>query len=397
MASSLKTCQSRRRVSCDGCFLAKVKCSKARPICSRCLTYGVECRYLPMGRSENYRSDNTSNGNISAPGRTGLSSMSDKNFAHPISEAPSPGVCELGAGWDRHTSVNGEISRNHSASSEPTCLQVEEGSNSVSAERGAYSMSMSWNPSTDASSAFLGVPLLQPYDSNLHAAVTETDPSLPHICTHGQSQMPFSTCSHFPNRSATPKLRPVPLVSESLSPNPAGNVGSCACFTVCFQSLQSLQIATTPATVPFDGVLSLNRTALEGCTTMLACTRCLEGSGTYAAAMLFSALIGKIILLYRDSSQSYFENAIGTSPRASARLRVSWGAYHVNTEDSLHIGLEILSYELRKLGEVYARFREVCAGLFEDLEVSRAITEYLDKILASAVETVTNWKRNMGL
>ncbi|KFH45239.1 hypothetical protein ACRE_039570 [Hapsidospora chrysogenum ATCC 11550] len=43
--------QPRLRASCDGCFLAKVKCSKARPVCSRCLAVGFVCRYSPSSRS----------------------------------------------------------------------------------------------------------------------------------------------------------------------------------------------------------------------------------------------------------------------------------------------------------------------------------------------------------
>lgn len=38
------------RAACDGCFLAKVKCSGARPICSRCLACGIECQYSPSRR-----------------------------------------------------------------------------------------------------------------------------------------------------------------------------------------------------------------------------------------------------------------------------------------------------------------------------------------------------------
>ena len=51
--------QPRLRASCDGCFLAKVKCSKARPVCSRCLAVGLVCRYSPssraMGRGQHAR------------------------------------------------------------------------------------------------------------------------------------------------------------------------------------------------------------------------------------------------------------------------------------------------------------------------------------------------------
>ena len=43
--------QTKLRASCDGCYLTKIKCNKARPMCSRCLTYGIDCIYSPSSRS----------------------------------------------------------------------------------------------------------------------------------------------------------------------------------------------------------------------------------------------------------------------------------------------------------------------------------------------------------
>lgn len=43
--------KTKLRASCDGCYLTKVKCNKSRPMCSRCLTYGVDCVYSPSSRS----------------------------------------------------------------------------------------------------------------------------------------------------------------------------------------------------------------------------------------------------------------------------------------------------------------------------------------------------------
>ncbi|KAI6782090.1 uncharacterized protein J7T54_003510 [Emericellopsis cladophorae] len=43
--------QPRLRASCDGCFVAKIKCSKARPMCSRCLQNGLICHYSPSSRA----------------------------------------------------------------------------------------------------------------------------------------------------------------------------------------------------------------------------------------------------------------------------------------------------------------------------------------------------------
>jgi hypothetical protein len=38
------------RASCDACYLAKVKCSKSRPLCKRCLVLGTNCTYSPSAR-----------------------------------------------------------------------------------------------------------------------------------------------------------------------------------------------------------------------------------------------------------------------------------------------------------------------------------------------------------
>jgi hypothetical protein len=40
----------RLRTSCDSCHLSKVKCSKTRPLCSRCLVCGTDCTYSPSAR-----------------------------------------------------------------------------------------------------------------------------------------------------------------------------------------------------------------------------------------------------------------------------------------------------------------------------------------------------------
>ena len=39
------------RESCDSCLVAKVKCSKTRPVCTRCLANGAACGYSPSSRA----------------------------------------------------------------------------------------------------------------------------------------------------------------------------------------------------------------------------------------------------------------------------------------------------------------------------------------------------------
>jgi hypothetical protein len=59
------TRQPKLRASCDGCYQSKIKCNKDRPMCSRCLTYGIDCVYSPSsrsGRGKKNRDTNTAKG-----------------------------------------------------------------------------------------------------------------------------------------------------------------------------------------------------------------------------------------------------------------------------------------------------------------------------------------------
>jgi hypothetical protein len=113
--------------------------------------------------------------------------------------------------------------------------------------------------------------------------------------------------------------------------------------------------------------------------------------------MLLATVIGKITSFYKNASQSYFENGGPHAAPSATGLGVSLGAYQVNGEDGRWLELEILARELRKLQEVYARFREVCADLSDDPEVSKAMIGYLNHNLGSTLEVVSHRKGDMRL
>ncbi|KAK4191187.1 hypothetical protein QBC35DRAFT_376186 [Podospora australis] len=409
MASS-KPRQPRLRASCDGCFLAKVKCSKARPICSRCLACGIECRYSPSSRAGKPKSDGSSSLQTSIPGdMSGMSSpvSDDKGMlygGHPVN------LYKLETGWNTPpTSVDGSMSRSHSMSG-LTMMGVESGTaGHVDPTMAAdmYSAGMPWTPPNDMTAQYLDSPAMaaqlghgrsHSYDFAMSASMPSwTDPTTPDMYAYTQAQMPTPGSSmsapYFPSPTTTPQLRSTPRTKSS--PSVSGNAGggSCTCFTACLQSLQALHNASTPAAPPFDLVLSLNRKAVEGCASMLSCPRCMSRSGTHTAAMLLATVIGKITSFYKNASHTYFENgaipAADTSPNA---LGVSLGGYTLMGEEGRWLELEILARELRKLEEVYAQFREVCADLSEDPEVSRAMIGYLGHNLGSTLEVIHHRK-----
>ena len=390
MSSSAKPRQPRLRASCDGCFLAKVKCSKARPICSRCLACGIECRYSPSSRAGKPKSADSS----SHHGST-TSDMNRSADQDAMTFSTHPGMASLykiETSLYTPTSMDGAMSRNHSMSSGLAMLGMDE---RVPGDSGdMYGSAMPWTPPTDLSVQFTdaSIPTTLPHSHarsqsyDMGVPLAGWDPTSQDMFGYTQIPTPASMDSnYFPSPTGTPQIRPQPPRHKSAPAGASG--GSCTCFTVCLQSLQALHNASSPASPPFDLVLQLNRKAVEGCAAMLDCSRCMSRSGTHTTAMLLATVIGKITSFYKNASQSYFENG-GTAG-------VSFGVYQVNGEDGRWLELEILARELRKLEEVYARFREVCSDLSDDPEVSRAMIGYLNHNLGSTLEVVTHRKGDM--
>ncbi|KAJ9156300.1 Transcription factor [Pleurostoma richardsiae] len=413
MSSSSKQRQPRLRASCDGCFIAKVKCSKARPICSRCLACGIECRYSPSSRIGKPKStDSSSHHSSTTSDVTSLSPVPDeKHMVYSAHHPSMTGLYKIETGWHTPpTSVDGSMSRNHSISSELALLGMEErgpvDTDPAVTNGDMYGTSMPWTPPTDLGPAQFSDSPMATALPHEHARSQSYDMSMsmpgwadPTQDMFSYSQVPTPTSmgsNYFPSPTATPNLRPVPPRHKS-SPSSVANGGSCTCFTVCLQSLQALHNASSPASPPFDLVLSLNRKAVEGCAAMLACARCMNRSGSHTATMLLATVIGKITSFYKNASQSYFENGGPHAAPSATGLGVSLGAYQVNGEDGRWLELEILARELRKLQEVYARFREVCADLSDDPEVSKAMIGYLNHNLGSTLEVVSHRKGDMRL
>ncbi|EPE10653.1 transcription factor [Ophiostoma piceae UAMH 11346] len=487
MSASSKHRQPRLRASCDGCFLAKVKCSKARPICSRCLACGIECRYSPSSRAGKPKSDasshlghNHSNSHhhntspvadmAAMAAAAGFSSMTDEKGMVYTTTMP-------GMGWHNTTGMDGHAttsSRHHSIASELAMLSTDDNNAVMTSGGDVYDTSMPWTPPADMSmaqftdSSLNGVPMVSHAGYSMHASASAgmpwMDPSAIDVfpygnnghgqtLAHNQHQMPTPASSissannYFPSPSTTPILRQsptsghksVPLSSPSASSHHGSNSssyqgcfqGACACFASCLHSLQALHNASTPATPPFDVVLALNRSAVDGCSAMLSCSRCMSRSGTHTAAMLLATVIGKVTSFYKNASQSYFtgdsatassldsivggldysgpsavaaadsssrQASISSPPAPSSMLTglgVSLGAYHLQGEEGRWFELEILNRELKKLEDVYSRFREVCGELSEDVEVSKAMIGYLGNNLGSTLNMVSHSKGDM--
>lgn len=120
MSATDKPRHQRLRQSCDGCFTAKVKCSKTQPICNRCLTSGIDCHYSPSSRIGKPKSTGGTKGESSATGHRAEQSPMPNGQSHyyqtPDSAAWASYALASGAGWATQSpDINNVMTRSHSS------------------------------------------------------------------------------------------------------------------------------------------------------------------------------------------------------------------------------------------------------------------------------------------
>lgn len=367
---------SRLRASCDSCFLAKVKCSKSRPMCLRCLTCGTDCKYSPSSRAGKPKSD-ASRGSQSSK----LRDMSLPEYPQASTVAYTTPPMNID---DEHPSSHGQ----------DTDWPLTP--NSIDGQTNRHSISSTIMPIPANES------LTEAEDS-----VTNGDlfnPSFPWTNTprinmaSGSSRItslaPWFECETNFNTSSPPGLGPNPNIY--LSNTMAAKSPTCNCFNTCLQALQALHNNTYSTTsVPsFDVVLTVNRKAVDGCAMMLNCPICLSQSGSSITTMLLGTIIGMIMTIYQDASKIYFGLNPGVGSQAQP-LPLTFGTYRVAGEDGRWLEMEIIMRELKKLKVLFAKFQETARTVEwgEDAGMHSAVTNYLCQSLHLTFE-VLNMQKN---
>ncbi|KAK3167192.1 hypothetical protein OEA41_010318 [Lepraria neglecta] len=410
------------RESCDSCLIAKVKCSKSRPLCGRCLANGAPCVYSPSSRSG--KRNRNSNGisksiNTSAAHTNGHGKGPDSprstlppsasyltRLMYPLLDAADRSLLDPNEG-----PIGGTTSPLLQESSHIPVPIVHE---------------MNTNGDEDGfdSSDFLPTPPFHQGDFMDFMATSGPNP-FPDFNTAPPS--PCLNTDHFPASPAwttkqDPYLRnfqspldmmPVGRASSSQTtprpsapppPPPQDNNHRelikantergqpCDCFAACLQVLQSLHnhssllSATQQGGPPFDIVLTINREAMESCSTMLECGSCVSKSGRSISTMMLATIFGKVMSLYRAACFLRF----GPSTSMHATAQLAFGAYTVTGENRQLLEIEILLLELRKVESILAvysqRFMNTQAEKDDETNVYNALTAYLDKNLRYIVE-----------
>lgn len=384
------------RESCDSCLLAKVKCSKSRPICGRCLANGAICAYSPSSRAgrKNRNAAATEAAKIparynkveetvndlfrSSPlnGRIPFS-INDHN-SHPNFSAPF--ICDPSRPSPRHSMMENRLLAAPAQGFEMPDFLPNPPHGDDFADGLQFPPPQNFTDSGARSSS----PQSIDAKSSINRAWTVHE--TPHFAVTSL-QNPIEIHPFDPSLSSPSSDGAAPQdLARRFEPNCGGYKSQCDCFALCIQALQVLHnhswlpASTEPGGLPFDVVLTINREALRGCGAMLDCVKCVSRTGSSISTMLLATIFGKIISLYGAACLFRF----GPASDSQAAVRLAYGAYTLTGEDRRLLEMEIIIRELKRVENILTiyqeRFRNAEAEKDES-SVYNALTGYLGKNL----------------
>lgn len=376
------------RASCDTCLLAKVKCSKAFPMCSRCLAFGAECKYSPSSRAGKPKSD----GKGSRPSVSKHKSISEDSkvsstavyLPPPLNiEAKEPTSYFPETDWTTSPTSNVD-GQEHRHLMLPPLMHGQSSSESNSS-RGSIDTPDPYLYYTHASPAYITSPYV---DNNHHQQRHES-------MTDGSatpSALWFDQTESFPFSTSDPCDRQYLPMPNLFTDECLARTTTCSCFNGCLQALQTLHnFNAVPPASSFDIVLTVNQKAMETCTTTLNCPVCNSRTGFSLRTMLLGTILGRIILIYQGASKDYFGPASGSG---SQPLPLTLGVYRVASEDIRWMQLVIILRDLKKFKALLIRFQETSKGseAKEDIEIHGAVTNHLYQSLHLTYEALKKHK-----
>ncbi|KAI4231765.1 MAG: hypothetical protein L6R40_007622 [Gallowayella cf. fulva] len=348
------------RASCDGCYLAKVKCTKERPACPRCKNLALECRYSPSQRAGKSRRLKVQLSSVYQSSQWPTNST--KHGSRPGNTLPSSASAHeeqlFGAG-SRFQSVGPSPHRDGVLSTDFTA--------------------------GTAASMFQGLD-----DVNFFAPWQDYLPTL--NPEHSLPESPADT-STTTTIATTPTSIPASQLSNEPEPmqlTAAPLVISCDCINTLAQALQVME-AQSPhpnsAPLTLETILEDSRDAIARGETLLQCT-CFDDSTTI---MLFTALIAKHLTFYgistttdllhsslqqqhsdhrpcsSSSSSATASTPINTplssSSSAATTARLTIGTYTLDAAGEERLHIKIMMMELQKLGSLLGKIRTRLSAL----------------------------------
>ncbi|KAL8783769.1 MAG: hypothetical protein Q9213_004385 [Squamulea squamosa] len=397
------------RESCDSCLVAKVKCSKGRPLCSRCLQNGAECGYSPSSRAGRKNRDGGPSKASAHRSKASLSAGSQSSSSQRPASMYQLSASNTANSEDSRSRTKNEGNGNIDSS---TTLVAPDDQGPASEKQ----IPMATDGNNISADDFLPTPPFNDFfDSFLplspeavfaELASAAPSPGIQNSAIPAWSQTgdgypmlpPFHGPLDFlsfgqassPQSLARPGPPPPQMEEQHHNENTINGRPTCDCFAACLQALLLLHnhswttASTQQGGPPFDIVLNINREAIEGCSTMLSCGKCITRIGNGISTMLLSTIFGKVMSLYRAAC--YFR--FGATPGMQATAQLAFGAYTVTGEDRQLLEIEILLIELRKVENILKIFQEKFdspQAERDETSVYNALTTYLDKNLSYIV------------
>lgn len=407
------------RESCDSCLIAKVKCSKARPLCGRCLANGAPCAYSPSSRSGKR---NRNSGGITKPINTSAAHANchNKGQDSPRSVVPPSASYLTRLMYPLLDDADRSLLDPNTGPLGGTTSPLLQETTLVAAPKMEHGESGSSGDRVFGGSDFLPTPPFHQGDfmdfmsSSGSNPFYSTAPDSPGLPTENFPMSPLWTTKESPytqhpsfqspldmmpigrasssQTTPRPSAPPPPQDQNNRTTTQAFGDLSCDCFAACLSVLQSLHnhssllSSSQESGPPFDIVLSINREAMESCSTMLECAKCVSKSGRSISTMMLATIFGKVMSLYRAACFLRF----GPSNSMHATAQLAFGAYTVTGENRQLLEIEILLLELRKVESILAiyseRFRNTQSEKDDETSVYDALTGYLDKNLHYIVD-----------
>ncbi|OAP55334.1 hypothetical protein AYL99_10307 [Fonsecaea erecta] len=336
------------RLSCDNCHAAKVKCTKERPLCSRCANSGAPCIYSksrragkPKGCGKKNGGPFNSNKQLQQTPPSGFCSRQES----PLSDARMSMDFD-DASWNvdipdsrRDSLLDQSFTTLHSmtettGSLDPTLTQTFTHSTMDSDEYAAsaaafstgnifptdFKMSPEWMSGIDTTTA----------------AATQID-----FCNEGLT-VSGANIMLYPEFSSD---------TSTLNDDAASTSGITSTSTpqscTCTGSLQDILSALNGTMPSFDKFLAINKSAVQRMAQCLAC-HCLPD---ISAVMLLSVIITRIVQCYKKIRN-------GEGGEGGEDVGVTMGSLRMDREDEYQIKLVLIRSELRKIKALVTRFRD---------------------------------------
>ena len=346
------------RASCDGCYLAKLKCTKEKPTCPRCKNLGMTCTYSPSQRTGKHRGSKSQ-----ASSSTG-STTATKSSTHT---APS---------------TSQALEWQPTISSQTSTIVPSERflSNNDPPKSPMDTTTSNWSSSAT---------MLHDFDTNILA------PWRNYLPNSDKDEPLFKMSDDLAGDFTG--MTPEPSDAQSLAATDVAfshsNRSTCNCFDSITQALQEMHMQSRGPSAPsLEATLSCSKEITSRGEVLLNCS-CTEDS---TLIMLFAALIAKFLSLYAaniDFSSPPSSASFADTSDASSRVKI--GRYTMDVQDEERLRTEIIMMELGKLNTLLMRFRGKFSSLNAGYEghTYETMLDFLNTRLREAMNKLQRQKQ----